>query len=690
MSRPRYLTKSRFKLAVECPTKLYYTGKPDRYANTQADDAFLAALADGGFQIGELAKRMFPGGIEVTATGNDAALTRTTELLRQDRVTLFEAAIAHGPLLVRVDILRKDGDTVDLIEVKAKSFSSGNPHAFRAKRGGLNGAMLPYLQDVAFQRRVLELAFPGWRIRSHLMLADTERRCSVAGLNQRFKIRRRAGQRPVVQVAEGSDAGSIGAPLLTQTCVDAYVDEILSGPLKAPGFDGPFDEVIHDWAASYQADRRIDPAIGAQCGRCEFRAPAQGPLLSGFHTCWGEALACDRATLDAGTVLDLWNFRRKQALIDLGVRRLSEVHEEDIGVTSAELDEVGDEGLTPRQRQWMQVSGQWPGGGAFYLDRELVRREMAGWSWPLHFIDFETARVAIPFFAGQRPYANIAFQFSHHRMARDGSVAHVGEFLSLEPGLCPNLAFVRALQASLGDEGTVFMWSPHENTTLRDLLRELEDSEPPPPDRDALCAFLRELITVKEDGQVVHQGRRAMVDLCVLARRAFFHPATRGSSSIKKVLPAVMAASPFLRERYSPPSYGAAGGIPSRNFTNWSWWRTGPDGQPVNPYDLLPPVFDDLPAEVLAALEVDEDLELAEGGSATTAWARMQFEDSPALEREQLRQALLRYCELDTLAMVMVFQFFQHEEDSHDSMPKLQQDRKQLGLQQMPSSCWPV
>ncbi|BDI07460.1 L-rhamnose isomerase [Sphaerotilus microaerophilus] len=257
MSSPRYLTKSRFKLAVECPTKLYYTGKPERWANTQADDAFLAALADGGFQVGELAKLMFPGGIEVSATGNAAALAQTAELLRQDRVTLFEAAVAHGPFLVRVDILRKDGEAIDLIEVKAKSFSSCNPHAFRAKRGGLNSGMLPYLQDVAFQRRVLELAFPGCHIRSHLMLADTEQRSSVAGLNQRFKIRRRAGDRPGVQVAEGSDAGSIGAPLLTQTCVDAYVDEILSGPLKAPGFDGPFDEVIRDWAESYQADRRM-------------------------------------------------------------------------------------------------------------------------------------------------------------------------------------------------------------------------------------------------------------------------------------------------------------------------------------------------------------------------------------------------------------------------------------------------
>ncbi len=66
----RYLTKSRFKLAVECPTKLFYTGKPE-YANTNNEDAFLAMLADGGFQVGELAKFMYPDGVEVTAKGVD-------------------------------------------------------------------------------------------------------------------------------------------------------------------------------------------------------------------------------------------------------------------------------------------------------------------------------------------------------------------------------------------------------------------------------------------------------------------------------------------------------------------------------------------------------------------------------------------------------------------------------------------
>ena len=54
----RYLTKSRFKLAVECPTKLFYTGKK-KYRDLKQEDTFLQALADGGFQVGEFAKLQY-------------------------------------------------------------------------------------------------------------------------------------------------------------------------------------------------------------------------------------------------------------------------------------------------------------------------------------------------------------------------------------------------------------------------------------------------------------------------------------------------------------------------------------------------------------------------------------------------------------------------------------------------------
>jgi len=42
-------------MAVECPTKLYYTGKPKQYKDAMSENDFLRMLAEGGYQVGELA-----------------------------------------------------------------------------------------------------------------------------------------------------------------------------------------------------------------------------------------------------------------------------------------------------------------------------------------------------------------------------------------------------------------------------------------------------------------------------------------------------------------------------------------------------------------------------------------------------------------------------------------------------------
>ena len=49
------------------------------------------------------------------------------------------------------------------------------------------------------------------------------------------------------------------------------------------------------------------------------------------------------------------------------------------------------------------------------------------------------------------------------------------------------------------------------------------------------------------------------------------------------------------------------------------------------------------------------DDELREGGTAMTEYARLQFEDLPAVARREIESALLRYCELNSLAMVMIY-----------------------------------
>ena len=660
VDRKRYLTKSRFKLAMECPTKLFYTGKSDVYPDRKREDEFLQALAEGGFQVGELAKVMFPGGIEIKSRDHDAQVEETARELQKPDVTLFEAALRHGEFFVRVDILRKTGNRIDLIEVKAKSYDPGSYNGFRGARGGIDSDMRPYLEDIAFQRHVLGLAFPNLTARCFLMLADTDSTASIDGLNQRFRIRNEGG-RPVVDVAPGTDDRTIGVPVLSCVNVDDLVAEILGSPQDVPGATGTVAELAAIWAAHYRDDRRIAPTLGNQCGKCEFRVDAPtGVQQSGFHACWRDAAGLGAAEIAQGTVLDLWNFRRKQELIASRKYLISHIDLQDLagskGKAKPRRSDGDMAGLDHYRRQEMQVTGVWPGQKDFFIDTAFMRREMSSWTFPLHFVDFETSRVAIPFFAGQRPYANIAFQFSHHVADAGGRVEHRTQFLRTSPGRHPNLEFVRALRDAIGTTGTVFMWSPHENTTLVEILQDLERDPAPPDDAAELAAFIRSLTTRNGSAKAAAEtGDRAMVDLCRLAEKAFFHPATKGSSSIKKVLPAVMQSSSFLRDRYAKPIYGAKNGIPSLNFTDQTWWREI-DGAVADPYRLLPPVFKDLPRVVVDALESDENLAIAQGGAATTAFARLQFEDIAPLERDAIEAALLRYCELDTLAMVMIYE----------------------------------
>lgn len=656
---PRYLTKSRFKLALECPTKLYYTGKKD-YLNTSSEDSFLAALAQGGYQIGALACLMYPGGIAVEDQTHAEQVARTSQLLKQENVTIYEAAFQAADLFVRVDILCKVGNQIDLIEVKAKSFNSDREPTLRGTSGGIQSAFLPYLQDIAFQKYTADLAYPDFEYCSFLLMADTAKTATVDGLNQRFPIQR-SGDRIHVTVAPGTDAVALGGPILTAVCVDSHVEEILMGNLEVGATTAPFPDAVKVLAEAYLADGRITPVPGAACGSCEFKSatpPKVGEPRSGFHECWKQQFDWQDDDFASGTVLDLWNFRGKDALIAAGVLRPSDLTPEHLKFDGSE---PGRDGMTPRHRQWYQSSGQWPGGGAFFLDRVNLGRAMEGWTYPLHFIDFETCTVPIPFTKGRRPYETIAFQFSHHTLDRAGCTSHKTQFLNAAPGQNPNVAFLRALRAALSDDnGTIFRWAAHENTVLNQLRRHLLDDPKRPEDADELVTFIASITSREETNErgkeVEVVGARSMVDLCKLAEKFYFHPNTRGSSSLKKVLPALMGSSPFLRERYGRSVYGTAA-MPSLNHTTpMTWWQLGENGQVCDPYRLLPPVFSDLSREKQEEMEEGLPAALREGGAAMAAYASLQSETLSAGARAAMESALLRYCELDTLAMVMAVQ----------------------------------
>jgi len=79
MTRPRYLTKSRYRMACECPTQLFYT-KKKAYKDNGLDDPFFENLRDGGFQVGELARQYYGKGVLIGNLGEKKALMDCCEL----------------------------------------------------------------------------------------------------------------------------------------------------------------------------------------------------------------------------------------------------------------------------------------------------------------------------------------------------------------------------------------------------------------------------------------------------------------------------------------------------------------------------------------------------------------------------------------------------------------------------------
>jgi hypothetical protein len=292
---------------------------------------------------------------------------------------------------------------------------------------------------------------------------------------------------------------------------------------------------------------------------------------------------------------------------------------------------------------------------SYYFDKEKFKSDAQQISYPLHFIDFETTMVAIPFNKGGRPYEQVAFQFSHHTLTEDGTIEHKGQWINTDRGVFPNFNFVRALKKELqNDTGTIFRYANHENTVLCQIRAQLKDSPPSEvSDRNELIEWIESITVPTANSDEKWIPTRPMVDLLEMVIRYFWHPRMGGSNSIKVVLPAILAASKHLQEKYSKPIYGSASGISSKNYKDFSWIRLQ-SGEPIDPYKLLPRIFDNCERELLDRIYSDDDL--ADGGAAMMAYSKMQFSEMKEEERAQITQALLRYCELDTMAMVMLWE----------------------------------
>ena len=654
MPSSRYLTKSRFKTALECPTKLFYT-KKENYPDNKLEDQFLAALAKGGFQVGELAKCYFPGGFDIEELDYETALSKTKELLKRDDVIIYEAAFLAGTLFIRADVLVKKGKQILLYEVKAKSADSIY-ETMTVKSGMPNAPWKPYLCDIAFQKHVVELAMPGHTVKAFLMVADKSVTATIDGLNQKFLLGLDDKGRTKVEIVGDVSEGALGAKLLCAIPVDDIIERIYSEDVFDPATGKSFKDLIAHFATHYDGDILLQGELGSHCRKCEFSPLTVDPVKgtrSGFKECWTRVHHFTEADFLKPSVLDIWSTRNKDKFISEGRFFQSQILPEDLMPKTVKKGAPVVPGMSSADRQIMQVTKSTVNDQSVYLDIDGLRDVYKMFRYPLHFIDFETTAVAIPFHSGRRPYEQIAFQFSHHTVYEDGSIAHSGQWINTVPGEFPNYAFVRELKKQLeGDSGTIFRYAPHENSILNAINRQLQESAE--PDKDELSAWIKTITKSTSNSPDEWEGNRNMVDLWELVKKYYFAPATKGSNSIKYILPAMLNSSDYLKNKYGKPVYGDE--IKSLNYSNQTWITYDDLGHVNNPYQLLAPIFEDIDMEILDELLTSEEGEIRDGGAAMMAYAQMQFTQMNNRERELITQSLLRYCELDTLAMVMIWE----------------------------------
>ena len=367
-------------------------------------------------------------------------------------------------------------------------------------------------------------------------------------------------------------------------------------------------------------------------------------------------------------------------------------------------------GWTTNRRKWVQIDGVKNGQTDVSILKNELRAEMKEkWKFPLHMIDFETTNSALPYFEGQRPYEQVAFQFSHHIIYEDGRIEHAGQSLKTKPDEFPNFEFVRELKEQLGSEGSVFRYASHENSILRAIRQQLLESKVPnnlkDSEKDDLIAFIESIThptteeakELKKKGLPVQAGERDMIDLCEIVKRFYWHPIMKGSNSIKQVLPAILNSGTYIQEKYSKPIYGSE--IKSCNYTPDTpvalVQKDEKTGEIQNPYKALPQlneIQNELIKEVAAQglwseeelkqymqstaadeMDAEGDTRINNGGLPLVLFRSFQALDPKidwekkltaanltpdALKYKVLREGLLKYCELDTMSMVLIWEYF--------------------------------
>jgi hypothetical protein len=624
----KYLSKSDFQLASSCAKKLVY--KKKGYASSNDTDEYMAMLAQGGYVVGKMATLLFPDGIEIDEKTTESLALTKKYIDDYDSITLFEPAFEFNQRLARIDIFVKNGNKIELIEVKSASIDSLNPQKNNQK-------LKKYIQDISYQYTILKDVFPECEITCLLLMPDKAMRTMIDGFAGWFRLKE-----PDISLELEYEAP---AEILTQEKSKFQKPEVEFLYENHPKRQDYIDRIrnegilnyldVTDKAKALETEIRAkansfinilnngleatsnDFQISKSCKSCEYYV--SGDANCGFFECW-------KGTDKFPSIFDMYYG---------GTIGSNNYLNELIQASSYDFEDIQADRLSKNdgsigsrnERQLIQLINTLNKTEWF---SETMKEELESWKYPLHFIDFETYTGAIPFNKGMRPFELLAFQWSCHTIEKPGAVPIHNEFILTDNDF-PNFSFAESLMNLIGLNGTPLMWATHENSVLRTIYYQMNQFG---YQNSVLKKWLEKTIKDKDLGT---EGR--FIDMNAFTLAHYFHPEMKGRTSIKKVLPAIWNNNPFLHKIGYLSKYS----------------MLDMENQVIDPYDTLFNLANEKMHELDDEIEIQSE-DVKGGTAAMRAYQRIRFDPSISNEhREELKHRLLEYCKLDTMAMIIIW-----------------------------------
>jgi len=622
------LTKSLFKLGLSCPIKLKHALVRPALPRQSDENEYMQQLARGGYMFEKLVKVYYPGDdMFVPKEIHTDASARTLAKIKAGDCMLHETTFAVGSLMARCDMVRVTGDTLDLIEIKSASVDAESKLQADPKEL-LKKSWEPYVVDLAYQVHVARLALHAAgidkTIRAWFYLPNKLGVASPEEARGLFTLTENGpGGRPTVEYRGKAKPGDETSLIAILEATDAVAQTY-------PGEES-IAEASERLAGYVASGNWPTPELGMKCKACEFNVPGQ---TSGFDLCWGSQARAEHHLFTLG-YLGSMEYRQPGT-----VRRIVE----QTAPRAPRITDLQDEdvaGDTSLQRGWKRQIMAVRTGRAF-ISPEIVRdaatlMRCKPENYPLFFLDYEGTRCALPSAPGCRPYGQIAFQWSCHVIDNPGASPRHVEWLDTE-NENPNVGFLESLRKLLGEQGTIYHWADYEVVVTQELADEIRVDE---SKADLVSWVDRNWGTNAKAKKHAVKSERCL-DLLEISRGHFYDPAMMGSHSLKKVLPVVWK-NPAIQKLF--PKYAQ-----------------DQHGQPVkNPYDALPALT--LQDSKDNALDLSKlgDLDVVKNGpGAMLAYEHVRYglAASDQAARKSIRRQLMRYCELDTAAMVMVWKYW--------------------------------